>query len=92
MNIIKRYRQRVMLTCEDVNDFLAAYVNDDIPDNLRRRYETHVARCEVCSAYLNQYRATIRLAREAGSIASEPPDELVEMTLAFLDRHLSKNL
>ncbi len=77
-----------MLTCEDVNDFLAAYVDDDIPDNLRRRYETHVARCDVCSAYLDQYRSTIRLTRESVSIDSDPPDALVEMTLAFLNEQL----
>lgn len=77
----------MMLTCEDVNDFLAAYVDDDIPDSIRRRYEAHVARCQVCSAYLTQYRSTMRLTREADSIDAEPPKELVEMTLAFLNEH-----
>lgn len=89
-NIIKRFRQRLMLTCEDVNDFLAAYVDDDIPDNLRRRYEAHILRCEVCSAYLSQYRTTMQLAREAGTNGTEPPEELVEMTMAFLDEHLGE--
>lgn len=89
MNVFKRFRQRMMLTCEDVNDFLAAYVDEDIPDNLRRRYEAHVARCKVCSAYLSQYRSTMRLAREADSIDidADPPEELVEMTLSFLNKH-----
>lgn len=77
----------MMLTCEDVNEFLAAYVDDDIPDSIRRRYEAHVARCQVCSAYLSQYRSTMRLTREADSIDAEPPEELVEMTLAFLNEH-----
>lgn len=87
MNILKRFRQRMMLTCKDVNDFLAAYVDDDIPDSLRRRYEAHVARCKVCSAYLSQYRSTMKLARESDSIGADPPDELVEITLAFLNEH-----
>lgn len=78
----------MMLTCEDVNDFLAAYVDDDLPDYIRSRYEVHVARCVICSAYLAQYRTTIRLTRESDSLAADPPDELVEMTLAFLSRHL----
>ena len=80
----------MMLTCKDVNDFLAAYVDNDLPDNLRRRYEAHISGCEICSAYLNQYRTTMALTREAGSNGSEPPDELVEMTLAFLEDHLGK--
>lgn len=77
----------MMLTCEDVNVFLAAYVDDDIPDNLRRRYEAHIARCEVCSAYLSQYRSTMKLTREADSVDVDLPDELVEMTLSFLNEH-----
>lgn len=88
MNIIKRIRQRMMLTCEDVNDFLAAYVDDDIPAQLRRRYEAHVARCDVCSAYLSQYRTTMHLAHEAGSNGAAVPEELVDMTLAFLDQNV----
>ena len=90
MSILKRIRRRMMLTCEDVNEFLAAYVDNDIPDNLRRRYEQHIARCKICSAYLEQYRSTMRLARDAGMANSNPPDELVEMTIAFLDEHLGK--
>jgi anti-sigma factor RsiW len=77
----------MMLTCEDVNNFLVAYLDDDIPDNLRRRYEAHVARCEVCSAYLSQYRSTMRLTRESDTVAVDLPEELVEMTLSFLNEH-----
>lgn len=88
MNILKRLRRRMMLTCEDVNEFLAAYVDDDIPDHLRRRYEAHISRCKVCSAYLSQYRTAMTLTRETGSINEPPPEELVEMTLSFLDEHL----
>jgi anti-sigma factor RsiW len=81
----------MMLTCEDVNVFLAAYIDDDIPDKLRRRYEAHVAGCEACNAYLNQYRSTMELTREFDSIDCEPPDALVEMMLAFLDEERKKN-
>lgn len=88
MNILKRLRRRMMLTCEDVNDFLAAYVDDDIPDHVRRRYEAHIARCAVCSAYLDQYRTTMNLTRDSGPTKEPPPEELVEMTLSFLDEHL----
>lgn len=88
MSILKQLRRRMMLTCEDVNDFLAAYLDDDIPDNLRRRYEAHIACCEVCSAYLEQYRTTISLARSHGAADGDAPDALVEMTLAFLNQQL----
>jgi len=86
MNIIKKIRRRVMLTCEDVNEFLAAYVDDDIPDELRTRDEDHLARCESCKVYLSQYRTTMEVVRNAESDETNPPDELVDMTLDFLDR------
>lgn len=88
MKILTRFRRRMMLTCEDVNEFLAAYLDDAVPHALRQRYERHIARCRVCSTYLSQYRDTIRLARETASIDSEPPEALIEMTLAFLQEQL----
>lgn len=77
----------MMLTCEDVNRFLAAYLEDDVPPALRRRYEKHVERCSVCGAYLRQYRDTIDLTRQSAEIDPEPPEALVELTLAFLREH-----
>ena len=87
MSILKRIRRRMMLTCEDVNDFLAAYLDGDIPEDLRRRFDMHVARCSVCGAYLNQYRNTIELTRDSAFLDPEPPEALVEMTLEFLRNH-----
>ncbi len=77
----------MMLSCQDVNEFLVAYLDGDVPEQLRERFDKHVERCSVCSTYLNQYRATIQLTQEAASLDPEPPEALVEMTLDFLRKH-----
>ncbi len=87
MSILKRIRRRMMLTCKDVNEFLAAYLDGDVPEDLRRRFEKHVERCRVCRTYLTQYRTTIELTRDSASLDPEPPEALVEMTLEFLREH-----
>lgn len=77
-----------MLTCEDVNGFLADYIDGTLPESLQERYEAHLAGCKTCSTYLSQYRKTINLSKSAGRGDPELPQELVERTLDFLHAHL----
>lgn len=79
----------MMLTCEAVNEFLAAYLDDSIPQHLRHRFEEHIDRCRVCRAYLDQYVDTIELTRDLTSLDPVPPEALVELTLQFLQEHWS---
>lgn len=75
-----------MLTCEDVNRFLAKYLEGALDKRTRERFEKHVARCEPCQRYLEQYRTTIDLVKASDDLP-EPPEELTERTLAFLREH-----
>lgn len=95
INLLRRLRQRLMLTCEDVNRFLAAYLEGALDERTRERFEKHVAGCKPCRRYLAQYRATIDLVKESDDLKEpddlkesdelpHPPDELTERTLAFL--------
>ncbi len=78
-----------LLTCRDVNDFLALYLDDRLDDELKERFERHMARCSSCLCYFEQYRDTTLLVREAGELPEPPPDELVDTTLAFLRDHIA---
>ncbi|MBT8400182.1 MAG: zf-HC2 domain-containing protein [Rhodothermia bacterium] len=71
-------------TCEKVNNFIASYLEGALDDKTTRQFEAHIRACTTCSQYLDQYRATVDLVHEAGSF--DPPPELVEMTLAFLQK------
>lgn len=88
MNILRDVRRFFMLSCQDVNAFLAGYLEGTLDDRTRVRFEQHIARCPQCAPYLEQYRATIALAKTAGAIEPKaPPDVLAEWTLSFLREH-----
>ena len=76
-----------MLSCRQVSDFLARYLDDELDPPLRRRFERHLAMCANCTALLQQYRATVELVRRSGAELPDPPAELVERTLDFLRDH-----
>lgn len=73
-----------MLSCRQVSDFLALYLDDELDPAVRRRFERHISLCANCAALLNQYRTTVELVRRSGAELPDPPPELVERTLDFL--------
>ncbi len=77
-----------MLTCKDVNAFIIDYLEDDLDNRLRHRFEKHLEQCAVCNTYFDQYRQTIALAKEAGEAAPKPPSEIADVTLDFLRQYL----
>jgi anti-sigma factor (TIGR02949 family) len=72
-----------MSTCRETLEFLRAYVDGDLPDDERTVFERHLEACPPCVNYLDSYRATIALAREACEVddVPRPPDELVRAIL-----------
>lgn len=69
-------------SCQEINGFLAEYVDGTLDPEVSKQYHTHLGKCGTCGSYLEQYEETIRLARECRD--SELPEDLVEHTLAFL--------
>ncbi len=75
------------LRCEEVNHFIVEYLDGTLAPRPRALFDAHVAACPNCSPFLEQYRQTIALVREAGADVPEPPEELVEATMNFLRQH-----
>jgi anti-sigma factor RsiW len=75
-------------TCEEVNSFIAEYLEDKLDEKTRRSFERHIGGCSTCERFLEQYQATIKITHEAGQIS--PPDELFGKTMAFLRSSWSK--
>lgn len=75
-----------LLTCRELIDFLAAYLEGELPAAARAAFDRHLAVCPHCVDYLHGYRESIRLARAALAPASElaeaAPEELVAAILA----------
>jgi len=73
------------VTCHEVNELLAAYLDDELPAETRRAFSEHLTACRDCRAYLESYRATIALAKAAfgcdDPVSSTVPEELVAAIL-----------
>ena len=80
--------RRELLTCKDVESFLVTYLDDDLDEATRQRFEGHLRRCRVCTGLLDQYRATVEALRRQP--APPVPPALAEQTLAFLREEMDK--
>ena len=72
------------MTCRELADFIFDYESGELPDEVRARFDLHLAVCPDCVHYLNGYRATVELARATRDRAEETaaiPDELVRAIL-----------
>jgi anti-sigma factor RsiW len=76
------------LTCREVVELVTDYLEGALPRRERRRVERHLAGCENCSRYLEQFRTTIatvgRLPEE--SLAPEVRAELLDAFRAWRGR------
>ncbi len=48
------------LSCQELVELVTDYLEDALPEDERRRFETHLAGCRGCQRYLDQIRRTIR--------------------------------
>lgn len=62
------------LVCREVVELVSDYLEGGLGDRDRALFEEHLAVCDGCSAYLDQMRATIRV---AGTLTAEAVDPAV---------------
>ena len=75
----------ILLTCQEVLDYLTEYLDGTLPPGEHVRMEEHLAVCPDCVAYLKNFQATIAISRRA--CAEDPalnqvPEDLVQAILA----------
>jgi anti-sigma factor RsiW len=75
------------VTCQELIDFLLAYLDGELSADLRSKFEEHLALCPECCAYLSTYRATVALSKTAfADPQADPPqpvpDALIQAILA----------
>ena len=49
------------LTCRELVELVAEYLDDALPPAERTRFEQHLVSCRVCPRYVDQLRFTIQL-------------------------------
>ena len=48
------------MPCRELVELITDYLEDRLSPVDRRRFETHLATCEACATYMEQFRQTIR--------------------------------
>ena len=73
-----------MKSCQECIDFIVDYLDGRMAEEEQRHFEDHLRRCPPCISYLDSYRETIRLAREAGRETPAPPQVPEALICAIL--------
>ena len=72
------------LTCAEFVELVTAYLEHGLPADVEARFAEHLAACEGCERYLDQFRETIR---QLGSLPAEslPAPARERLLAAFRD-------
>jgi len=74
------------ITCKELIDFLADYVDGKLAGKPLHEFERHLAVCPACVNYIDSYKATRTLCRAALADDAAPPfkipEELITAILA----------
>jgi predicted anti-sigma-YlaC factor YlaD len=72
------------VTCIELVELVTDYLEGSMPSGQRALFDEHIAGCEGCTTYLEQFRITIRL---TGMLTEEQiePDARTALLTAFQD-------
>jgi anti-sigma factor RsiW len=75
---IFRRRRDDGLSCRELVELVSDYLEGALPADERSRFETHIAGCTNCAAYVRQMRETLALlgTLPADALSREAEDEL----------------
>ena len=75
------------MTCQEIAEFLMAYLNGELSQAQRAIFEEHLGICPDCVAYLQSYEITIKASKSNCDHvhhreSDEVPEDLVRAILA----------
>lgn len=76
-----------MFSCEEVRSALSNYIDDDVPPDLRRELERHLAECRTCQVLYDTTRKTLHIVTNAGSF--EVPEAVSEQLVKRIMKGLT---
>ena len=77
----------LMITCEQADEFIDAYLAGELSGNQRRLFKWHINLCAECGQYLEEYQQSISLGKsqfynESNTKNLEVPEGIVQAILA----------
>lgn len=73
-------KEREYITCRELIDFIASYMDGDLAPPMRHEFERHLKVCPACVAYFEAYQQTVKLGKAAMAPTDDPapvPEGLV---------------
>ena len=72
------------LTCREICEFVMAFLDGELPEREQEVFKAHLALCPPCVCYLETYRKTVTLGKNACTDPNPPqvPEDLVKAILA----------
>ena len=75
-----------MMTCKEFEDFVQAYVDDELASPQRSVFARHLRLCRECRDYLTAYQRTIEVGRTVLTAPEDPlpgdvPEDLIKAIL-----------
>ena len=58
------------LSCEELVELVSGYLDDELDETARHRFDDHLRRCEGCARYVGQLRVTVQ------ALGELPPEKL----------------
>jgi anti-sigma factor RsiW len=71
------------ISCREVVELVSDYLEGELDPAVRARLEIHLETCAPCTEYIEQMRATVRLASVAGHEQRPDAAALLEAFRAF---------
>ena len=84
MRLFKR-KHLPVLPCRDIVEVVTAYLENELDDELRRRFEYHLSTCDECVAYVAKMRRTIAITGKSMAPEEVPPELREDLRRAFAD-------
>lgn len=74
-----------MISCQVFEDFVLAYLEEELSSTQRRVFEMHLKLCRECREYLEDYRKTLSATRNLSlaekDTLAEVPEDLIKAIL-----------
>ena len=76
------------LTCQELVEIVSDYLEGQLPQRERERFDAHLEICEGCRRYLDQMRTTLRV---VGTLSEEDLDPAAKDQLLQLFREWNRS-